>query len=93
MATSHHGEERSNELMQRFLDEANGKAIREFPHGRAAADDDGVTTYAMATDVRHALIRIQFPRPTTWIGLDITAADELIEQLSERLLELRGITA
>ena len=92
MATSHHGEERSNELMQRFLDEANSQAVREFPHGRAGADDDGATTYAIATDVRHGFIRIQFPRPTTWIGLDIKAAEELSDQLAERLLELKGIT-
>lgn len=92
MATSHHGEDRSSDLMQRFLDEANGKAVREFPHGRVAADDDGASTYAIATDARHGIIRIQFPRPTSWIGLDVDTAQELVDQLSERLLELRGIT-
>jgi len=92
MATSHHGEDRNKDLTRRFLDEVEGKAVREYPHGRAGADDDGATTYAIATDVRHGFIRIQFPRPTTWIGLDIKAAEELSDQLAERLLELRGIT-
>lgn len=93
MATSHHGEEPNNELLQRFMDQAHGKAVREFPHGRIGSDDDGATTYAIATDMRHRIIRIQFPTPTMWIGLDRETAEELRDQLTERLLELRGITA
>lgn len=90
MATSHHGEGRDNDLMRRFLDQVEGKAVREFPHGRVAADDEGATTYAIATDLKHGIIRIQFPVPTSWIGLDLESAVMLRDQLSHRIDELHA---
>lgn len=96
MATSHHGpadDEHSKALMSRFIDELHGKSRREFPNGRLGADDDGATTYAIATDKKHGVIRMQFSKPTLWVGFDVEAAENLRDELNTRLLELRGITA
>ena len=89
MATAHHGEDGDSEAIKRFMDHVDGVAVREFPHGRAGADDDGAFTYAIATDGPHRMIRIQFPTPTTWIGLDVETAEALIQQLEVRVMELK----
>jgi hypothetical protein len=90
MSTSHHG--KNSDLIRRFMEEATGTAKREFPAGRMGADDDGSLTYAIATDDRHRTIVIRFPKPIDWIGLDVKSAEELRDQLTERLMALRGIT-
>ena len=90
MSMSHHGEESG--ALKRFIAELDGTAVREFPHGRAGADDDGAFAYALATDVTHGMIRMQFPKPIEWIGLDLQAAEQLRDELTARMPELRGTT-
>lgn len=88
----HHGEPASDEqrrLVKRFMEEAGGTAEREYPQGRIGPDDDGATTYAVAADRKRGIIRIQFPKPTLWLGLDIAAAEQLREVLTQKLIELR----
>lgn len=92
MSLSHHGDDERNELMKRFVDQATGTADRQFPAGRMGAEDDGQLSYAIATDDRHRAIVIRFPKPVDWIGLGLDEATELRDQLTERLLALRGIT-
>ena len=89
MSMPHHA--KPNDLRQRFIDEQLGVALRQFPDGRLGADDDGAVTFAMATDMRRRVIVMKFPKPVDWIGLDQKAAEELRDQLTERLLELRGV--
>lgn len=84
---------RLSEVQERFMRQMTGTDRREYPSGRMGAEDDGALAYAIASDDRHRTIVIRFPRPVEWIGLDMTAAEELRDQLTERLAALRGITA
>lgn len=95
MAMQHHGGGRNtdSELMRRFMEQATGTASREYTAGRMGAEDEGSLTYAIATDHRHRAIVIRFPKPTEWIGLTVKDAEELIQQLTVRSMELRGIRA
>jgi len=79
--------------MQRFMEEVLGIEKRAFPNGRLGADDDGEFAYAITVDPSCRAIIIRFPHPTGWIGLDRKAAEELRDNLTQKLLELRGITA
>ena len=93
MSSQHHGEGERSELIKRFDEQQTGEYMRRFPDGRTGADDDGELTYAIATDDKHRTIVIRFAHPTDWIGLDVHAATELRDSLTERILALRGITA
>lgn len=95
MSTSHHGDLDNEQQTQlkRFNDELARIAKREWPDGRVSNEDDGSLSYALATDMRHRCIRMVFPKPITWLGFDRAAAEQLRDQLTERLLELRGINA
>lgn len=101
MATPHHGEPPQESLADRqerarlqrlFMDQINKTAKRAWPDGRTSHDDDGELAYAVATDLKHRVIRIQFSKPVEWLGLDQEAAEKLRDTLTERLHELRGIT-
>jgi hypothetical protein len=104
VATQHHGDgdrsERS-ELLKRFEKQLAEDYRRRFLRsvkfarsagGRTGADDDAELTYAVVTDHRHRTIVIRFAHAIDWIGLDVRAATELRDNLSQRLRELRGIT-
>lgn len=95
MSVEHHGDnlEGDSELRKLFRDQQRGKAVRQWPGGRMGGDDDGQLAYAMATDKQQGAILIKFPKPVDWIGLDVASATQLRDQLTERLMELRGISA
>ena len=90
MSAQHHGDEK---FKDQFLREMMGMQARAYPHGRMGADDDGAMTYAIAADPKRGVIRIAFPKPTAWIGLDRASAEQLRDALTEKILELRGIKA
>ncbi|QDV86945.1 hypothetical protein [Planctomycetes bacterium TBK1r] len=95
----HHGQDlerilrEQGALRDRFIEQTTGAYSRKFPDGRIGCDDDGELTYAIANDDRHGTIIIRFAHPTEWVGLDVNAATELRDQLTERILALRGIKA
>ena len=91
MSTTHHGD--NPEAHRLFMEQFMGTAKREYPHGRIGPDDDGALSYAMATDDKRRIIVIRFPKPTAWIGLDLASAVELNDQLTERIMALRGVAA
>lgn len=94
MSVSHHGDDaHQRELMGRFINQMNGTSNRAYPAGRMGADDDGVLSYAIAADPRQRKVVIRFGKPVEWIGLGIDDVVALRDALTERLLELRGITA
>ncbi len=96
MGMSHHGDGRSErelaELRKRFLGQLDQTARREYPSGRMGAEDDGALCYVMTTDAKHGTIIMRFGKPVEWIGMGIAEAEQLRDNLTERLLELRGIT-
>lgn len=90
MGMQHHAEDPEQaKRMQRLLDELQGKAQREWPHGRVSGDDDGESAFAVATDHRHGIIRIQFAKPMQWIGLDVKSATQFRDMLTNKIEELR----
>ncbi len=93
MSLEHHGEGERSDLLSRFNEQQTGVYQRRFPDGRTGADDDGELTYAIATDDAHRTIVIRFAHPTEWIGLDVKSAEALRDELTERIMALRGITA
>lgn len=93
MSLSHHGDAEQSEWMRRFSDQLNGTARRAYPAGRMGADDDGQLSFAISSDVPRQTVIIRFGKPVEWIGLGIDDIDRLIDQLSERKLELRGVKA
>jgi len=94
----HHGQDlqqllqEQNQLKDRFVEQTTGVYDRKFPDGRMGASDDGELTYAIANDDKHRTIVIKFAHPTEWIGLDVKAATDLRDQLTERIMAVRGIT-
>lgn len=86
MSVQHHGD---SDAMKRLIDQLDGRAKRQFPNSRVDAKDDGALSYAIATDMRHRIIRIDFTKPVEWLGLDIQSAEYLRDSLTERILELR----
>jgi hypothetical protein len=96
MGLSHHGDPRSeielHNLRKRFLQQMDGTSQRQYSAGRMGAEDDGDLAYAITTDMRHRSIVLRFGKPVEWIGLGVTEAEQLRDQLTERLLELRGVT-
>ena len=95
MSCEHHGDNLrgDQEIVKLFRDQQKGEAVRRWPGGRMGGDDDGELAYAIATDKKHGAILLQFPKPCEWIGLDVESATKLRDQLSDRIFELRGITA
>ncbi len=95
MSLEHHGDNLrgESEVIKRFRDQLQGKALRKWPEGRLGACDDGELSYAIAADPKSGVIKIDFGKPVTWIGLSLDAANQLRDILSEKILELRGIKA
>lgn len=87
MSMSHHGD---SEVMKRFLDQMHGTSRREYPAGRMGHEDDGALSYAVAADRVHNTIIIRFGKAVEWIGLSPQDAENLIEKLRERLVELQA---
>ena len=92
MAMPHHGSEEQR-IRNRLLDQFLGTAERRWPQGRVEGADDGELVFAVAVDREHQIIRVEFGKQVSWLGLDREAAEKLRDALSEKLLELRGITA
>lgn len=88
MSMSHHNPEQAS-LIQRFQEQMAGTARREYPAGRMGAEDDGQIAYAIATDDRHRTIIIRFPKPVEWVAMGVQEAEELRQQLSERIAYLK----
>lgn len=91
MSVSHHrgDEDAQQRLRQRFMEQMNGTAKREYSAGRMGAEDDGDLAYALATDQKGRAIIVRFGKPVEWIGLSIKDAEALVEGLNERIMSLR----
>jgi hypothetical protein len=85
--TEHHysGDE---EIIKRFMDQGTGQAKPEFPHGKLYDEDEGSLAFAIATDTKNGVIRIDFNKSVKWLGLQLESARKLKEILSEKIAEL-----
>jgi hypothetical protein len=78
-------------LRQRFLDQLDGTAKRQYSAGRMGHDDDGDLSFAIAADPKKQVIIMRFGKPVEWIGFGVEDAERLIESLTLRISELRGV--
>ena len=93
MGASHHGTDgRSNPemdaLLKRFVDQVDGRAKREYPAGRVAADDEGVLACAIAADRAHGRVRLDFGKPVAWFSVTAEEAVALAELLIRKAREV-----
>lgn len=70
------------------MDEIAGTANRQWPQGRINGEDDGETAFAIAADLGNKIVRIQFSKPMSWLGLDAEAARKLAAMLLEKAAEI-----
>jgi len=68
----------------------HGEMSLKFPHGRAGRDDRGQLDIAVAADKRYNIIRIMFRQEVSWIGLDVTTAENFIKILEQKVDELKA---
>lgn len=84
MSVPHHGKEEEHaELLQRFMDELQGRADRRWPDGRISGEDDGQLTFAVAIDPNTNTLRIEFSKPTEWIAFDRQSAIAFRDKVDE----------
>ena len=58
---------------------------RSYPGGRVGPDDDGETEFAIVTDVRHKIIKIQFQVPMLWFGMPLEGAMQFRDLLDKHI--------
>ena len=92
MSMSHHSPDDAA-YAKRFIDQMFGESKRDWPNGRVAGDDDGESAFAIATDPVHMIVKIAFPKPMNWIGLDLKTAKGMRDALSEKINELERLEA
>lgn len=89
MSVSHHGgesdrDELQNELMKRFIDQAEGKAKRVYEKGRISAEDDGMLAIAVAADTDHKRVILSFGKHVEWVGFDVEDAVALAKMIIDK---------
>lgn len=89
MSIPHHNPE-NEEAMRKMLNEIFGESKRRWPDGRVSGDDDGETRFAIVTDIKSRIIRIQFSKPMVWLGLPAKEAREFAKMLLEKADELEA---
>ncbi len=90
--TGHHGDGRQqmSDAVRRLIDQAHGRAVREYPEGRMGAGDDGALAFAVAADPRHQTVVVTFGKPVAWFGMGAADARRLAAMLVEKAEELGG---
>ena len=67
-------------------------ATGEYPRGKLNDDDEGEIVMGIAADPKNGVVVMNFGKPTSWIGFTGEQAEQIAQSLSEKALELRGIT-
>jgi len=84
MSAPHHGDGKQSEAMQRFIDQVERRAKREYTNGRLGASDDGSLAMAVAADPARGLVRVDFGKPVEWFALPAQQAVALAQLLIEK---------
>lgn len=87
-----HENEALKEMMQRFTDQVDQRAKRNYSEGRLNANDDGDLAFAVAADPAKNVVIIDFGKPVTWFALPPEQVNGLINLLMMKLREL-GVPA
>lgn len=59
-----------------------------FPYGKADAHDEGELLMALAADHANGIVRVEFGKPISWLGLPVREARALAALLIEKADEL-----
>lgn len=87
MSTAHHGDGRRDDrndldnMLRRFVQQAEGTAKRAYPEGRMGAHDEGELVFMVGPDPKTGNVMLQFNKPVTWIGMKPADAVRLAELL------------
>lgn len=93
MSLNHHGqrfgkdEDRDGhdseiaKLIRKFEQQKTGDKPREFPAGRLSGDDDGELVYTISSDPEKGIVKVDFGKPVTWLGMEPKHAIELAQSL------------
>jgi hypothetical protein len=63
-------------------------ATGQFPYGKADPTDEGELKMALSADRQQGIVRLEFGKPTAWLGLPVRQARELAETLLEKAKEV-----
>ena len=95
MSASHHGHHESPEdrkrqadLMERFINQVERRASREYPLGRIGGEDEGSLAIAVAADKDHGIVRIDFGKSVEWLALPPKECVALAEMLIAKAREI-----
>lgn len=76
-------------LAERFKEQHNGTANREFPDGRLSGEDDGSLAFIVSSDPDTQVVKLDFAKPVTWVGMPPAQAVQLAQLL---IRHARGIS-
>lgn len=93
MSLNHHGESPNpdTESMKRFLAQVEGRAKRNYPEGRIAAEDDGELAFAIAADRERKLVILDFGKKVDWVGMPPEQAIQLAQLLINKAREVSSV--
>lgn len=75
-------------LAERLFQQAKGTSERKYPQGRLGGDDDGEIAMACYVDEKNKVVRLDFMKPITWLGLPKKEALALANALLSKANEL-----
>lgn len=79
---AHHGDE-ENAIRRRFLEQLEGRAQRNYSHGRVGPDDDGDLAMAIGHDAAKGIVVIDYGKMIQWVGMPAEQAVKMAEMLIE----------
>ncbi len=68
-------------MIKRYEQQGSGNAPREYPSGRVSPDDDGALAFAIGSDPETGIVRIDFNKHVSWLGMEPQQAVELAQML------------
>jgi hypothetical protein len=81
MSMSHHESEMNNELLQRLIDQRDGKAKPEFPNGKISENDEGAIAFKISPDPEGKVVVLDFGKQVRCVGMRPEEAVQLAQML------------
>ena len=81
MSFPHHGSPEESRLLKAFREQEAGTAKREWPEGRIEGTDDGQIVFKLSSDPETGVIKVDFGKPVTWVGMSPNDAVQVAQLL------------
>lgn len=81
MSMPHHGDDEQSRLMKLFREQQDRSAKRQWPEGRIEGSDDGQIAFKIESDPDTEIIKLDFGKQVTWLGMGPKDAIELAQLL------------